>query len=127
MGVSVETRMPFLDVRLIELVMALRANNPDHNLGQKYWLRSALKGVLPDEILARPKAGFQPPVHEWLSGVVRTYSAILKQGYLQQSGIIAANQLDYICDSLPKQGYTALFLAYKLVLLEMWYQKIVVQ
>jgi asparagine synthase (glutamine-hydrolysing) len=127
MGVSVETRMPFLDVRLIELVMALRANNPDHNLGQKYWLRAALKGVLPDEILARPKAGFQPPVHEWLSGVVRTYSAILKQGYLQQSGIIAATQLDYICDSLPKQGYTGLFLAYKLVLLEMWCQKIVVQ
>ena len=127
MGVSVETRMPFLDVRLIELVMALRANNPDHQLGQKHWLRSALKGVLPDEILARPKAGFQPPVREWLSGVVHTYSAILKQGYLQQSGIIAAHQLDYICDSLPKQGYTGLFLAYKLVLLEMWFQKIVMQ
>lgn len=125
MGVGVETRMPFLDVRLIETVMALRLNNPDHNLGQKSWLRAALKGVLPDEILARPKAGFQPPVNEWLAGAVRTYSHILEQGQLVQSGIIAADQVGYICKTLPQQGYAALFLAYKFVLLEMWCQKVV--
>ena len=125
MGVGVETRMPFLDVRLIETVMALRLHNPDHNLGQKSWLRAALKGVLPDEILARPKAGFQPPVNEWLAGAVNTYSHILEQGQLVQSGIIAADQVGYIRKTLPQQGNAALFLAYKFVLLEMWYQKVV--
>lgn len=79
MAVGVESRLPFLDVRLIERVMALRAATPDHQLSQKAWLRTALKGVLPDEVLARPKAGFQPPVQAWLSGVLAAYGEVLKR------------------------------------------------
>ena len=127
MGVGVETRMPFLDAKLIGLVMALRAQSPDHNLGQKAWLRQALQGVLPAEVLARPKAGFQPPVQEWLSGVVTRYADALVGGQLQQAGILAADRIDYVCHDLAQQGYTGLFLAYKLVLLELWYQKVVMQ
>jgi asparagine synthase (glutamine-hydrolysing) len=127
MGVGVETRMPFLDARLISLVMALRAQHPDHNLGQKVWLRQALQGVLPPEVLARPKAGFQPPVQEWLAGVVTRYASALVGGQLQQAGILAPEAIDYVCVELAQQGYTGLFLAYKLVLLELWYQKVVMQ
>jgi asparagine synthase (glutamine-hydrolysing) len=107
--------------------MALREKYPDHKLGQKAWLREALQGVLPAEVLKRPKAGFQPPVQEWLSGVVKRYAEILVGGQLQQAGIIAANRVSYVCHELPTQGYTGLFLAYKLVLLEFWYQKVVMQ
>jgi asparagine synthase (glutamine-hydrolysing) len=127
MGVGVETRMPFLDAELIGLVMALRAQSPDHGLGQKAWLRQALQGVLPAEVLSRPKAGFQPPVQEWLSGVVHRYAEVLVGGQLQQAGILAADSIAYVQHKLAQQGNTGLFLAYKLVLLEMWYQKIVVQ
>jgi asparagine synthase (glutamine-hydrolysing) len=127
MGVGVETRMPFLDADLIGLVMALRAQSPDHGLGQKAWLRQALQGVLPAEVLSRPKAGFQPPVQEWLSGVVHRYAEVLVGGQLQQAGILAADSIAYVQNNLAQQGYTGLFLAYKLVLLEMWYKKIVVQ
>jgi asparagine synthase (glutamine-hydrolysing) len=125
MGIGVETRMPFLDAKLIALVMALREKYPDHKLGQKAWLREALQGVLPAEVLKRPKAGFQPPVQEWLSGIVKRYAEILVGGQLQQAGIIAADRVSYVCQELPTQGYTGLFLAYKLVLLEFWYQKVV--
>ena len=127
MGVGVETRMPFLDARLISLVMALRAQYPDHNLGQKVWLRQAMQGVLPPEVLARPKAGFQPPVQEWLAGVVNRYAEALVGGQLQQAGILAPAAIDYVCIELAEQGYTGLFLAYKLVLLELWYQQVVMQ
>jgi asparagine synthase (glutamine-hydrolysing) len=107
--------------------MALRAQYPDHELGQKAWLRQALEGVLPAEVLARPKAGFQPPVNEWLSGVVKRYASALVGGHLEQAGILAADRVSDICAKLPQQGYTGLFLAYKLVLLELWYQKVVMQ
>lgn len=127
MGVGVETRMPFLDARLISLVMELRAQYPDHNLGQKVWLRQAMQGVLPPEVLARPKAGFQPPVQEWLAGVVKRYAEALVGGQLQQAGILAPAAIDYVCVELATQGYTGLFLAYKLVLLELWYQQVVMQ
>lgn len=125
MGVGVETRLPFLDFRLIELVMALRSKDPDHRSGQKAWLRAALKGVLPDDVLARPKAGFQPPVCEWLTGVIATYGEALRGGKLVEQGIIAPERVDDILKKMPAQGWGDLFFAYKLVLLEMWFRKVV--
>jgi asparagine synthase (glutamine-hydrolysing) len=125
MGVGVEVRLPFLDVKLIELVMALRRRTPDHELGQKAWLRAALRGVLPDEVLRRPKAGFQPPVWEWLSGVLSRYGDRLRDGSLVNRGILRSNRIDYILHDMPKQGWPGLFFAYKLLLLEMWQHEIV--
>jgi asparagine synthase (glutamine-hydrolysing) len=125
MGVGVEARLPFLDAGLIELVMAIRRRNPDHALGQKAWLRAALKGVLPDEVLMRPKAGFQPPVWEWLSGVVAGYGNSLRDGNLIKTGILSDRKVDYILQDLPKQGWSGLYFAYKLVLLEMWQREVV--
>jgi len=125
MGVGVETRMPFLDARLIELVMALRLKTPDHHLGQKAWLREALKGVVPDEVLKRPKAGFQPPVREWISGVVTRHIDILRSGQLVSEGVLDANKITFLCKSFHEQGWMQKYFTYKLILLEMWYQKVV--
>jgi|SoiMethySBSTD1v2_1073268.scaffolds.fasta_scaffold07738_5 asparagine synthase (glutamine-hydrolysing) len=120
MAVGVETRLPFLDVRLIELVMALRAQTPDHRMGQKAWLRAALTGVLPDAVLARPKAGFRPPVGEWLSGVVARYGSALRDGRLAAEGLVDRKKLSHLLDVTSRQDWGGLFIAYKLVLLELW-------
>lgn len=125
MAVGVEARLPFLDVRLIELVMALRYRNSDHALGQKVWLRKALRGLLPDEILGRPKAGFRPPVWEWLSGVIKQYGSSLRDGSLVKAGILAREKTDFVLEKMPGQGWAGLFFAYKLVLLEMWQREVV--
>ncbi|GAB7081073.1 asparagine synthase (glutamine-hydrolyzing) [Megalodesulfovibrio paquesii] len=125
MGASVESRLPFLDVQLIETVMALRARVPDHTLGQKAWLRAALKGVLPDEVLGRPKAGFQPPVWEWLSQVVAHYGHMLRDGYLVQHGFIRSDAVDDLLQHHASRGWPTLFYAYKLLLIEMWRQQII--
>jgi len=125
MGVGVETRLPFLDVGLIELVMAMRSKQPDHTFGQKAWLRAALKGVLPDEVLLRPKAGFQPPVWEWLPGVVARYGNSLYESSLTRAGILDNSRIDHVLKEMPRQGRSELFFAYKLVLLETWHQGLV--
>jgi len=126
MGVGVETRMPFLDARLIELVMALRLQSPDHHFGQKAWLRQALRGVVPDDVLKRPKAGFQPPVREWISGVVTKYVDLLRDGQLAHEGILDAKGIEFLCKYFHEQGWPQKYFTYKLILLEMWYQKVVV-
>lgn len=125
MAVGVETRMPFLDANLIEKVMSLRAHEPDHGLGQKAWLRAALKGVLPEEVLARPKAGFQPPVQQWLSGVISKYGDLLRSGSLVEAGVIRREKVSQLLVQTASQGWHGLFFVYKLVLLEMWYQRVV--
>lgn len=118
MGNSVESRLPFLDVKLIDLVMALRSKTPDHQLQQKEWLRSALKNILPDEVLKRPKAGFQPPVQNWLHSIVVKYKYILQDSILSKEKFI--NMHEFEKKLLNLSDFRNLFLMYKIILLAYW-------
>ncbi len=68
MAASIESRVPFLDHKLVEFTakmpreMKLRGNTT------KWILREAMKGILPAEILDRPKMGFPVPVGNWFRG-----------------------------------------------------------
>jgi asparagine synthase (glutamine-hydrolysing) len=68
MAVSLETRAPFLDPRLGEFAASLPVNYKLRGSTGKYILKRSLTGILPDEILKRPKKGFGSPVAEWLKG-----------------------------------------------------------
>jgi len=68
MAFSIEARVPFLDHRLVEFSMHIPT---DLKLGEgrtKYLLKRAMTGILPDEIIHRPKQGFGAPVSEWFRG-----------------------------------------------------------
>ncbi len=119
MACGVESRLPFLDAGLIALVQGLRKSVPDHAFGQKALLKKALAGVLPAEVLQRPKRGFQPPVQQWLSGVIEAYGGVLRQGELARDGIYANGPI-----SVQGLDWPALFFVYKLLLLEMWRREI---
>lgn len=88
MASSIELRLPLIDYRLVETVIGLRKAQPDHHLPPKAWLRGALKGVLPDWVLNRPKQGFRPPVKDWHRALFATYGANLIDGYLVQAGVL---------------------------------------
>jgi asparagine synthase (glutamine-hydrolysing) len=68
MAASVESRVPFLDHELVEHVAALPAGLKLRGLTTKAILREAFKGVVPEEILSRPKMGFPVPLGRWLRG-----------------------------------------------------------
>lgn len=123
MSASVEARTPFLDHKLIELVIGLRKTHPDHSCGYKYWLREALSEVLPKEILNRPKQGFQPPVYEWIIALLNQYSDYLRNSCLVELGIIDHKYLALLLNS-PWASKPRLFVLYKLLILEIWYREI---
>jgi asparagine synthase (glutamine-hydrolysing) len=64
MGVSLEGRVPFLDHKVVELAMSIPSaiKTRDHTL--KYILKKAVRGVIPDEFIDRPKQGFGVPIQE---------------------------------------------------------------
>ena len=57
-------------------MFGLRKAHDDHTLGNKAWLKSALKGIVPVEILFRKKQGL-PPVVQWMQGAVREHGQSL--------------------------------------------------
>jgi len=68
MAYSLEGRVPYLDHRLVEFAARLPAHFKLRNGEGKYLLKKvAANGLLPPEIVWRPKYGFSMPLREWLS------------------------------------------------------------
>lgn len=74
MSHSLETRVPFLDVRLVEFAMSLSDNLLiDGNKG-KLLVRSFLANRVPKNILDLPKSGFGVPINSWLKGPLKEWA-----------------------------------------------------
>ena len=68
MAASIESRVPFLDHKLVEFTARLPERMKIRGGITKYILRESMKGILPDSILSRPKMGFPVPVGSWFRG-----------------------------------------------------------
>jgi asparagine synthase (glutamine-hydrolysing) len=68
MAASVESRVPFLDHVLVEFAAGIPAKYATKGLSGKLILKSAVKDLLPREIVHREKMGFPTPWTHWLAG-----------------------------------------------------------
>jgi len=73
MANGLELRVPFLDHKLVEFAAALPVDLKLRGSTGKYLLREAMKGVLPKQILNRPKKGFPVPTETWLRGELKDF------------------------------------------------------
>lgn len=74
MANGLELRVPFLDHKLIEFGATLPGHSKLGPEGGKTLLRQAMRGVLPDKIIDRPKKGFPVPLSAWLRQPLRQFS-----------------------------------------------------
>ena len=72
MATSVESRVPFLDHKLVEFTCSLPERLKLRGGTTKYVLREAMKGVLPEAILSRSKMGFPVPIGAWFRGAYKS-------------------------------------------------------
>ena len=65
MGVSLESRVPFLDHKFVELAMSIPEAVKTRNGNLKHILKKSVRGLIPDELIDRKKQGFGVPIREW--------------------------------------------------------------
>ena len=71
MAHSLEVRVPLLDHRFMEVAAAIPSEYKVRRGEGKYIFKRALRGLVPDEVLDRPKMGFSIPIDRWFRGELR--------------------------------------------------------
>lgn len=97
MAVSLETRAPFLDHRVIEFAWSLPGHMKLRGRQGKWLLRQLLFRHVPQALVERPKMGFSISLDAWLRGPLKDWAAALldesrlrQEGYFNPQPIIAA-------------------------------------
>ena len=97
MSNSLETRVPFLDHKIVELAWRMPLEMKINHSEGKSILRNILYKHVPKKLIERPKAGFSIPLGDWLKGPLKEWAEVLlessrieKEGYLNSSYV---NQL----------------------------------
>jgi len=73
MACGLETRLPFLDPRLVELACQIPSRYKVRGLSTKLILKQAVRGVVPESVLRKPKHGFAVPTDQWFQGHLRDF------------------------------------------------------
>ncbi|HVG19536.1 MAG TPA: asparagine synthase C-terminal domain-containing protein, partial [Blastocatellia bacterium] len=94
MAHSLEARVPLLDHKLIEFVQTIPASLKLRGGVTKHIFKRALRGMVPDEIIDRPKHGFDVPIKKWLNDELRDLlddtladSRTRQRGHFNQSAV----------------------------------------
>ena len=130
MWFSLESRVPFLDHRLVEGTIASASQMKIRGGKTKYLLREALKDVLPARIQQRrDKVGFETPAALWFrkKPFVDFIQSLLQDGYFFKNGIMNANNAQAVYDQHRRGAIDASKEIWKWINLELWLRKFIGQ
>ena len=104
---GIEVEFPMLDSRVVDLSIEVPSNLKMRGLELRSFFKRAMKGFLPDEVLAKQKHGFGLPFGEWL----KTHRALGDLVYgnlsdLKNRGIVTVAFLDRLVDVLNRETKT---------------------
>lgn len=125
MAASIEARVPFLDHVVIDIMRKVPPKFKLHGYTQKYILKKAMAGVLPEGVISRRKAGFALPVRSWLQNELREMVGdLLSEKRVRERGLFQPGAVaKLVQDNGKSRDYTLQL--WSLLTLELWQQTFV--
>src|SRR5215216_6875433 len=123
MATSLESRVPFLDHKLVEFTAKMPDTMKLRGATTKYVLRESMKGILPEKILTRSKMGFPVPIGAWFRGPFKSVidEYVLSERALSR-GIFAPDFVRKLV-SLHQSGEDHAERLWSLLNFEMWLRR----
>ena len=123
MAASVEVRVPLLDRSVVEFMGQVPASFKINGLTTKYLFRKAMRGIVPDEVIRRRKAGFGAPIRKWLVSDLRPMiEDLLSASRLQERGILDPTAVRRLLDENFSGTQDHTYRIWAFLTLEMWMQ-----
>ncbi len=124
MAFSVESRLPFLDHRLVEFVFSLPAHHKLRGSQPKGILREAMAGLVPEQILRRTdKVGFETPLARWLGECMDDgVRPLLLSKRCRERGIFDVSRMERMLTRQERGEAHAENSIFRWVSLELWFR-----
>ena len=125
---SLESRVPFLDYRLVEKTLSLSPEFIIQDGVNKIILREAMKDILPQNILNRQdKIGFATPQQSWFSqnAFKKLIEEVINSQSFKQRGILDNNKVQNIYKSFLSGRKNISNEIWKWLHLELWFQRFI--
>ncbi|PKP23203.1 MAG: asparagine synthase (glutamine-hydrolyzing) [Bacteroidetes bacterium HGW-Bacteroidetes-21] len=92
MSEGLEIRVPFLDHTLVEYVNRIKSEFKINKLERKSILRRTFTDIIPDDIMRKPKHGFEIPVEKWMKNELRgLLDEYTQPSYIERQGVFNIN------------------------------------
>jgi asparagine synthase (glutamine-hydrolysing) len=96
MAVGLEGRVPFLDHRFVSLALSIPSALKTKNRTLKYVLKRAVAGLIPDNLINRPKQGFGVPVGELFDGPLQALARDELQRFGAETDLVDPVEVDRV-------------------------------
>jgi asparagine synthase (glutamine-hydrolysing) len=121
MAASIESRVPFLDHKVVEFAAGVPEYMKIRHFNGKYLLRKAMQNRLPAEIINRTKKGFPTPVKPWLRGpLFEKLTDILTDGRLAERRLVRPEFVNSLLDAHRRGSSRATDGCWRLLNFELW-------
>lgn len=121
MAFSIESRVPFLDYRLVEFIFSLPVKYKLNKGWTKYILRKSMNGILPEKIRCRKdKMGFVTPQDIWLKEIETNVRQIVNS--FSKRGYVKHEEIPKILDDYYNGNYSFGKLVWKMFCIEYWFR-----
>ena len=121
MAVSLEARGPLMDHTLVEFAACLPPSLRMHGFSMKYLLKRAMGDVLPQQILHRPKLGFNIPYKNWLRHeLLGLLQEALSPAHLRQQGIFHPEYVQKLIHEHTEGVHDHAHKLWQLLIFQLW-------